>query len=375
MRATTLPALPIDIRLSPEFSLLARCCSPVINGAYLGASLSAMNWAEFAKLARRHQVEPLVHATLSRCAPQVIGADTRRRALLMSARSLRHANELIRLNRAFVENKLDLIHLKGILLSLRLFGEAGMRHVRDIDLLVRPQDLAVANRLLRTLGYDGPLSKPLAQRLMPSLSHDHHLAYRHPDSQISVELHWRFYLWRQEEVAELWSHRETTNWMGSDLTQLDSKALLLVLCAHGSGHRWSHLKWLADVARLLAERRDFDASVSLAKRLKLTRPLAQAALLSHWLFGIELQDELCELIQEERSCAELAKTALKAMQLEARQTRGRTRHWRYFMRLRAASRGFTREPIEFKPSNPVNLRLECHHISFAIFVRIHPQTN
>ncbi len=344
-----LPSIPEPIGSGREFYLLRQCCVPSDEGTTIRELCPTIRWKEFERLARRHQVEPLVYKSLSRFAPEWLSANLRRRALAVSARALQLGSELVRINHAFAHYKIDRTHIKGILLSLRLFGEVGMRDVRDLDLMVRPRDLVRAAQLLKSLGYQGPLRHPtLTQRIMAKvLSHDHHLIHRHLETRTSVELHWRFYLWSPEQVDELWNHRTPSVCLGGRFPQLDDDALLLVLCGHGAGHRWSHLKWLVDVATFLTEdsRIRWSDLILLADKLNLERALAQAALLSHWLFGIPLPEPLSQLIHEDASCAALARTALTAMLREESRIQGRARYWRYFLRLRTGNKRFRTEEV------------------------------
>ena len=335
----SLPALPREISLTPEFRLLANCCSPQpLNDTADIRAHAEIDWAEFTRLTRRHQVETLVYRNLALCAPNLSTQAMKRRVGLLSARSLQLAAEVVRLNQVFSESRIDVIHLKGVLLSQRLFGEDTLRNVRDIDLLARPHQLEGARRLLSSLGYAEPLPHLTFTRKIaaPLFFSDHHLAFHHPARDISVDLHWRLFLWPPEAVAQLWDHRESVLWRNSSFSQLDRHSLLLLLCGHGAGHRWSHMKWLADVAVLLA---DLDIArsqelLTLTNQLKLRRALAQAALLCHWLLRVYLPRPLCRLIRDERACADLAMTALLTLLKSGSQVLGRARYWRYFLQLR-----------------------------------------
>ena len=118
-------------------------------------------------------------------------------------------------------------------------------------------------------------------------------------------------------MAELWTHCEAKTWMGASFLNLKDDALLLFLCDHGSKHQWSRIKWLADVAALLAREPSFSwvNLLALADRFDLSRPLAQAGLLVCWLYGIPLPEPLHLLIANEKQSVPLAAQAVDAMLL------------------------------------------------------------
>jgi Uncharacterised nucleotidyltransferase len=349
-----LPALPSRFRFTTEFQLLLACCSiaPVSREprrAEAIASLcnAAIHWDAFTSLVRRHQVPGLVHAALCPHGPASLPDRVRRslkkQKLRLCGRALRHAAELVRLNTAFAEQGIDVIPLKGVGLSLRLFGDPGMRRLQDMDLLVKPEDLGRGAQLLAAHGYrcifpDFPATPKMKEKM---LAQDHHQAYWHDRLQILVELHWRIDQWTPGDVLELWNHCQKTEWMGTTIQQLDDDALLLFLCSHGAGHKWSCLKWLSDVAALMARQRTttWDSLLDLAARFDLERALAQTALLLHWLYGTRPAEPLSALIRKERSSRDLARKAVQVMllnetQLLASERFGQLKYLRYTLRLR-----------------------------------------
>jgi hypothetical protein len=108
--------------------------------------------------------------------------------------------------------------------------------------------------------------------------------------------------------------------MGVSFLILKDDALLLYLCDHGSKHQWGRIKWLGDVAALLAQERSFcwENLLALADQLDLSRPAAQAGMLVHWLYGISLPEPLVELIMRQKRASDLACEAVKVM-LRSRQ--------------------------------------------------------
>ena len=54
------------------------------------------------------------------------------------------------LYKLFQENQIPFIPLKGSVLASQVYGNLALRHAGDIDLLVAPQHVELADQLLRT---------------------------------------------------------------------------------------------------------------------------------------------------------------------------------------------------------------------------------
>jgi len=365
----SLPPLPARFRFTPEFQLLA-ACSVIAPGstdqshteAILSRCAKVVDWNAFLLLVDRHSVPGPVYSALCRHGvghwPDGIREKLKRKKIQSCGRALVYAAELVRLIQAFAAEGIEVLSLKGAALSVHLFGDPGMRHVRDLDLMVQPEDLTHSDQLLNASGYQCifPDFAPTQKMENRILLQDHHRTYWHDGLQVMVELHWRIEHWTSENVAELWQHCHGTDWMGTTIRQLDDDALLLLLCSHGAGHKWSHLKWLSDVALLMTQERSasWDALLEMASRFDLLRALAQATLLVHWLYGTWsrtpvltlscLAEPLCELIEQERTSSDLASQALRVMLMDNRnllasESLGQLKYLRYTLRLR------TRMPV------------------------------
>lgn len=84
--------------------------------------------------------------------------------------------------------------VKGPLLAGRVHGDPGLRPSADIDLLVGPDEMERALRVLREQGYVGAREE---RRWNPP---DLHLALEHPRGLPPVELHWRLH-WYEDRFA------------------------------------------------------------------------------------------------------------------------------------------------------------------------------
>ncbi|HSF12078.1 MAG TPA: nucleotidyltransferase family protein, partial [Erythrobacter sp.] len=206
-----------------------------------------------ARVARRHQVSALVAARLTdsgQPVPEQLRSQAeaaRRRALRQLALSLELVEILERAN-------ITTVVLKGVALSQRAFGSPLLRGAVDIDLLVRPQDVAAAWQALARAGLRQitPAAPLEGARLALFCRAAKDSLHRHPSGGPVLELHWRL----ADEMAEALMPDETelTAIMlapGQNVRMLDDPTLFLYLCTHGAAHGWARLKWLADVAALM----------------------------------------------------------------------------------------------------------------------------
>ena len=328
-----LPPLPARLRLIPEFRLLL-ASTWVVPATQVQAQAEriaaacqgGIDWDVFLSLVDRHRVLVL-HDALRRVLgdrlPDRVYEQLKSRKAEACKLALRHAAELLRLNKAFRAQGIEMLPLKGMMLSLQLFGDPAMRSARDLDLLVRPEKLDEADRILRDAGYRlaVPDCELTPKRRKWVRQHSHHFGYYHDDRRQLIELHWRLLLWKTEHVAELWNHCEATSWMGTSFLNLKDDALLLLLCDHGAKHQWSRTKWLSDVAGLLAQERRFswENILALADRFDLALALAQAGMLMRWLYEIPLPQPWLGLVANEKRSVPLAAHAVDAMLLSEKE--------------------------------------------------------
>jgi len=323
-----IPPLPAHVRFSREFQLLAACswiAPPGLQQLQADAIADQLDaeidWQRLIELTERHRVQALTHSGLSRHAPgqvpEKVLQQLKERSQRCRMQALLNAAELTRLSRLFADNNIRVMPLKGVALSLRLFGDVGIRQARDLDLLIQPHDLDRACRILEAEGYrNNAINFTMTAKQQRSfIRHFHHFEFVH-STGLCVELHWNLYAWPTEQVESLWRESLADDFAGAALQHMDDDTLLLMLCDHGAKHAWFRLKWLSDIVMLLMEDRPqgWESLIARAEELDLKRTLAQAALLVRWIYGIPLAEELATVIREEKRCAALCKPALEGLQ-------------------------------------------------------------
>ena len=282
------------------------------------ALAASIDWALFLRVVRRHRIEGLAFQALtatSQPIPLASYTALQTAAERQANKSLVYAAETIRVCRLLRAADIPVACLKGASLSMLAFGNLGLRHGRDIDLLVSPDDALRADEVLSAASYD--LEMPIGPHSLAQKKHwirqRKHFEYKNSKS-IPLELHWRLFDNQRLFTAEL----QSSTWMEipilgkNSLHTLSAPNLLLYLCVHGANHMWSRLKWLADVQALL--RQSGPETVQQleddARRHDCERAVGQALRLTQLLYGVPLAEYMSSHV---RAVPALVRSALLAM--------------------------------------------------------------
>jgi len=320
------PALhAADDFLSREFLLVAACCrwppSAVRDAAIRTAATGAVDWIRFLQLVQRHRVAGLVHDALSPAGikpPSPIAENLAAQARRIARHNLFLAAETVRLQHSLETADIPALVLKGVPLAQLAYGSLKIKHARDIDLLVLPNRVEAA---LRILGHEGyALSYP-AEYLSDTqrravLRYAREVILVSEGNNSPLELQWR--LTNNPLLlkgVDAYSTPQSV-YISEDVSvrTLAREDLFAYLCAHGAQHAWSRLKWLADVNALIAT--GAADSVHLyrhAQERGVGVCAGQTLLLCHRLFDLILPAALTDEIQSDSRSQRLATIAVQTM--------------------------------------------------------------
>ncbi len=311
--------------LSPEFRLTTACCgwppSPARNEAVRAAAAGVSDWKRLVWMANRQRVVGLVHDALSEAAVEMPRETSE--ALAMHARRLAQQNaifaaEAVRLQNLLALAQIPVLILKGLPLAQLAYGSYAIKQTRDIDLLVFPAQAETALALLKCEGYEAlpPAAQPGTAQWRAFARYAREVELRHRNSRMIIELQWRPTanpLLLQNIDAHA-ATQEVTLDGGRRVRTLARDDLFAHLCAHGAGHGWSRLKWLADLNALVATS---DADIPQLYRHAQSRGTGlcagQALLLCQLLFDMKLPPELATKLQRHGRVRRLVRIALNAM--------------------------------------------------------------
>ena len=185
--------------------------------------------------------------------PAAIQSELKAAYLSNAFRNRLLAEELVRLLKVLGESGIPVIPLKGVALAQSLFGDVGARVCSDIDILVPASEAARARRIILTNGYSSQFTEEFF------VKHQFHAAAECPVVRNTealtylVELHWTLMhssSQDQESTKDLWSQSIPYEFCEASARNLTPEWQFIYLSFHAAYHKWSRLKWLADIHEL-----------------------------------------------------------------------------------------------------------------------------
>lgn len=262
-------------RLDPEqraLCLAARTAQdPNARDRLAGSIAEGLDWERLWDLAHLHEVVPLVGAMMLAVGGDTVPAawrirTTRRRHVTLRANG-RLADTLFEVLAALDAAGVPAMPVKGLVIADELYGDVAARPCADLDVLVRPADLARARAVLADRGF--------AQRAAPRYKalvhqfHDPAWGRGIGADHIRLELHWA--LWADSDrrlgATGLWDRSRTTTLLDRPIRTLSLEDTLLHLAIHRTRSAL-RLRWVVDIAELLrrhAATLDWDAYLDRAR--------------------------------------------------------------------------------------------------------------
>lgn len=293
---------------------LLLCCSGVQPAGESSARVDALlpeslDWPWIVAIARLHGVGPLLYSRLS-----ASGSDRLEPTLLESLResfqadlrrSFLMSQELLGVMELLSANEIPALPYKGPVLAAAEYGNVAHRQCCDLDILVHRADLARARDVLVARGYvpEHQLT-PLHERAWLRARNDINL--RRPDLDIVIELHWEVVpprLGVRFDEDRLWAQTRNVRIGGRDLQTFSPENLLLFLCVHGTKHEWTRLKWIRDVAAVVANHPEMDWPDVFreARRIGAERILTVGLHLASDVLGCDLPHDVRRRTEEPRT--------------------------------------------------------------------------
>lgn len=247
----------------------------------------------------------------------------RGRALQSLARGEEMASVSERLSQAGLEARF----WKGTALSMLLHGDLTTRPSRDIDLLIKPEELLSIRRTLLAMGYEDVL--PLDESRIPMYMHFHRewvLVRRLPggyaayvELQTAPSLYWsipnsaRGLAFRSKRLLDLAGRQVPV--------PEPSIHFLLVVMHHGLSEGWRQLRHVSDMASFLMLPEgtiDWTRVKEISREMDLWRTLFVGLGLVRDLVGVPIPDMFQAMVDREAPLIEVAKSRLFQSPLPAK---------------------------------------------------------
>ena len=117
----------------------------------------AIDWDVFIGLIDRHRTPSQAYRSLNRFAannvPEPVLSRLRERFQRNAQQVLAKTAELVRIVKRFEQNHIRILPIKGPVVALQAYGDLGSRHVGDLDIMVSPESVKMAEAVLVQQGY------------------------------------------------------------------------------------------------------------------------------------------------------------------------------------------------------------------------------
>lgn len=282
---------------TPEESALLALLSPQWDSLSLTGRLKHLeDWDFLLTLMKRHRVFSLCADRLLSVLSASPGIVPDRVSPLLHNRlranmltGMRQISEARKLSALLADKGISCVILKGAPVSAMAFGNPTLRDARDIDILIDIRNLDEAEACLTGAGLSlekPTFRSPFTRTLFRRYSHEY--LFKTPTG-ILVELKTRLHPTESLtplRTAEALGRRQSVRILDQTLPVLAADDLLMYLCSHGARHCWFRLKWLADIAALVAQIPEHTLldQLEAARRTGSEVPLLEGLLLSRdWL--------------------------------------------------------------------------------------------
>ncbi|MEO1637470.1 MAG: nucleotidyltransferase family protein [Cyanobacteria bacterium J06631_9] len=279
-------------------------------------STKSLDWQSLIELARKHRVLALLHRRLEAVfldsIPKSLFSELHSYCHRVSIRNLFMTAELSKLLSLMNSKGIDAMPYKGPVLSESLYCNLHLRQFGDLDIVIQPQDMPAVEQLLSAEGYQPYFGSKTAAELESYMADksQHTYDFYHEKKQIFIEVHWRFWpvFFSSVHPQDIWHRREQMSFAGKTVSTLRPEDQLIILCMHGSRHRWERLSWLCDIAMLLEKypELNWDEVSAIAREWGAQRMLYLGLYLAHTLLSANFPESVSQKIKADSAIVQLA---------------------------------------------------------------------
>jgi hypothetical protein len=299
-----------------EDLLLLRCCcintDESTKGEINKIITDNLNWEYVFSMACLHNISTLLYKHLS-CVqdplliPQQYLKQLKKSYYRTAYLNLVLSNEFIAICNSFASALIELMPLKGISFLNTIYHDIAMRHLSDIDILIKRECLEKAKKILENSGY-ASISTTFHSR-------DRHFHAIHCKEMkgfnIVTELHWDIDFNDSPyriKIDDVWNRAAIFNAQGCTYFNLSVEDTIILNCFHLLRDQQEHtriisLKNICDISELIkkyGEQIRWEAIFDRAKKYKILRPVLLALTLAKQLLSAPVPDIIKEKLNEEQ---------------------------------------------------------------------------
>lgn len=243
------------------------------NDAVRNLDVKLVNWDKLYILILRHKVVLQICPALqmNKLAPQCFMQKLVVNYNKVKFNMLPIVGETMRISKAFINDNLSYIMLKGVLLGDLLYGGSCHRQCKDIDIWVAQEQFYKAKSIMYSMGYIQLIPDfELTQQNQGSYFKKYNdITLFHPLRKVQIELHYKqkffgksFYDFGEVKI-------NYSNLQGVLINTLDNNYHVLYLMLHGTKHAWLRIRWLYDIYLfIITQQCDIEEIYKLSRKLK-----------------------------------------------------------------------------------------------------------
>lgn len=248
--------------LLPELEIIFHCASAGKERGRIEELLQeGIDWRRLETLARYHKVLPLLYHRLTNIDDSSVKKEEMLRLQATyrhnAMRNLKLSVNLHRVLELLGREGIEVIVFKGPALAIRAYDDLNRRTFADLDLLVRPEDLAGIYDMMVAAGFRTPF--PLDKKKM-RFWQSFHRNIEFNDDICGFDFHQQLIQGpdRFSLKEKTWQRKCAAELLARDINLLSPEYSLFNLCVHGSKENWNFLRSLADISHLLARHPHLD---------------------------------------------------------------------------------------------------------------------
>jgi hypothetical protein len=308
----------------PSEELLFACLRPDASPAARAAlaELRDEDWPALLALANEHLVQPLLAhrllaPSLRDSVPETQKAALRAIVEQVALRNMIQHRDFAAAVTALQARGIPVIALKGMQLASLVYGDLGVRSMKDADLLVPTPHLGAAAEAMESLGYLPFQPYHLIDGGTPYFLH-HIPSFMQP-GKTTIEIHWQLLPPRHGvtvNLDELWQRARPARIAGVDVLVLAAEDLLVHLAIHAT---YSHLcefsarPWcdIAQVIRHFADVLSWPEVVDRATRWRCRSGTYLALRMARELVGADVPDDVLQSLRPPHFDERLMRIAIR----------------------------------------------------------------
>ena len=271
-------------------------------------TIPADEWHAIADSAVKHSMAALFYGRMKAVPswtgfPEDVRSELHFLHLHSSARDLARRHRLGKMLKAFHQNNLPVIVLKGAFLAENVYHDPAERPMSDTDLLFKVADLQPAIDILRSQGFQSGKEFWIEDQIQVS----HEMPTFYQRGYPALELHWTLIEPKfpfRVDLEGLWARARPASVADAPVLGLDQEDLILHLCMHAATqHRLrGGLRMTYDVAASVGHYHktiDWDTLTSRAREWNAQRAAYLMLSLAYILFGAPVPEAALENLQPE----------------------------------------------------------------------------